>query len=123
MEQGWHTNTDLGCDVKTILRNDRKMKVAKEYQGVLKLDSDAVIDEFLCRDSHYTFTETLSSTAERRNVHLYEGTHITCTKRLNGSLRLNFKNLKMGAGFSIDAYAFEVANEIREALDGLIENK
>ena len=23
---GWHKNTDLGCDVKTILRSDRKMK-------------------------------------------------------------------------------------------------
>jgi hypothetical protein len=36
---------------------------------------------------------------------------------------LNFKNLKMGSDFSIDGYALEVANEIREALDGLIENK
>ena len=32
---GWHTNTDLGCDVKTILRSDLRMKVGKEYQGVL----------------------------------------------------------------------------------------
>ena len=39
-EQGWHTNTDLGCDVKTILRSDRKMKVGKEYQGVLRRDSE-----------------------------------------------------------------------------------
>ena len=33
-DQGWHTNTELGCDVKTILRSDRKMKVGKEYQGI-----------------------------------------------------------------------------------------
>ena len=26
-EQGWHTNTELGCDVKTILRSDRIMRV------------------------------------------------------------------------------------------------
>ena len=23
---GWHSNTDLGCDLKTILRSDRRMK-------------------------------------------------------------------------------------------------
>ena len=34
-KHGWHTNTDLGCDLKTILRNDRRMKVGKDYQGVL----------------------------------------------------------------------------------------
>ena len=25
---GWHKNTDLGCDVKTMLRSDRKMNMA-----------------------------------------------------------------------------------------------
>ena len=37
---GWHRNTDLGCDLKTILCSDRKMKVKKDYQGVLRLDDD-----------------------------------------------------------------------------------
>ena len=31
---GWHTNTDLGCDVKTLLRSDVRMKTGKGYQGV-----------------------------------------------------------------------------------------
>ena len=59
MEQGWNPNTELGCEVKTILRSDRKMKVGKEYQGVLRRDTDADVDEFLCRDAHYTFIETV----------------------------------------------------------------
>ena len=58
-EQGWHPNTDLGCEVKTILRSDVRMKVSKEYQGVLRLDSEGIVEEFLSRDPHYTFIETL----------------------------------------------------------------
>ena len=122
--QGWHPDTDLGCDLKTMLRSDKRMQTGKDYQGVLRRDSDAEIDEFLCRDAHYSFIEcTFPPTPERRNVHLYEGDHITCTKRLNGSLRLNFKSLKVDAAFNVDGYALEVANEIREALSGLVENR
>ena len=51
-EKVWHTNTDLGCDLKTILRSDRKMKVKKDYQGVLRLDDEGTIDEYLSRDPH-----------------------------------------------------------------------
>ena len=113
-EGGWNLNTDLCVDVKTFLRTDRITQLGKDYAGVLTRDAE----------DHYSFSEsTFPSTVERRNVHLYEGDHITCTKRLNGTVRLNFKNLKMGSDFSIDGYALEVANEIREALDGLIENK
>ena len=121
--KGWHPDTDLGCDLKTMLRSDKRMQTGKDYQGVLRHDSDAEIDEFLCRDAHYSFIEcTVTPTPERRNVHLYEGDHITCTKRLNGSLRLNFKILKVDAAFNVEGYALEVANEIREALSGLVEN-
>ena len=109
--QGWKCNTDPCMDVKTFLRTDRVTQLGKDYPGMLTRDGE----------DHYTFVEsTFPSTSERRNVHLYEGDHITCTKRLNGSLRLNFKNLKMGADFSVDSYAIEVANEIREALIGLV---
>lgn len=118
---GWHTNTDLGCDVKTILRSDRKMKVAKSYQGVMRLDSNAIIDDFLCRDPHYTFTETVPLTAGKRNPHVFDGEYITVTRRDDGSLRLNFKELKMGAGFKLDRFALGVYNEICMALGGLIE--
>ena len=31
-------NTDYGCDVKTILRNDRTMRRGKDYQGTLRLN-------------------------------------------------------------------------------------
>ena len=122
-EQGWHTNTDLGCDVKTILRSDRKMKVGKEYQGVLRLDSDGIIDEFLCRDPHYTFIETESQRTAKRNPHVYSGQFITFTRRPDGSLRPNFKPMpKIDKNFSVEKYACGVANELLWALEGLIEN-
>ena len=118
---GWHTNTDLGCDVKTILRSDLRMKVGKEYQGVLKFDSDAIIDEFLCRDSHFTFVETLPPTTGKRNPHVFDGQYLTVTRRDDGSLKLNFKELKVGPGFSLDRFALGVYNELCLALGGLIE--
>lgn len=117
--QGWHKNTELSVNLKTILRDDRRMRPGTEYVGILRRDTPS--EEFGFDDCHYTFTEsTFPTSSERRNVHLYEGAHITCTKRLNGSIRLNFKNLKIDANFSVDGYAFEVANEIREALIGLV---
>ena len=120
-EQGWHTNTDLGCDVKTILRSDRKMKVGKEYQGVLRLDSEGIADEFLCRDPHFTFVETVPQTAGKRNPHVFDGKYITVTRRDDGSLRLNFKELPKGANFNLERFALGVYNELCLALGGLIE--
>ncbi len=122
-EQGWHTNTELGCDVKTILRSDRKMKVGKEYQGVLRLDSEGIADEFLCRDPHFTFVETVSQTAGKRNPHVFDGQHITVTRRDDGSLRLNFKELPKGANFNLERFALGVYNELCLALGGLIEER
>ena len=120
-EQGWHKNTDLGCDVKTILRSDVRMKVGKDYLGVFRLDSDAIVDEFLCRDAHYTFTETVRPTADKRNPHVYEGDFITVTRRDDGSYRPNFKPMKVGADFTVAKYAAGVANELLWALEGLIK--
>lgn len=121
-EQGWSRNTDLAVDLKTILHSDHSMKTGREYLGVLRRDSDAEIEDFRCRDAHYTFTEVVcASSVVRRNVCIYEGKYITCTKRLDGTVRLNFKNLKVDAAFNADGYALEVANEIREALNGFIE--
>ena len=45
---------------------------------------------------------------------------ITVTRRDDGSLRLNFRPVKMGHDFSIDGYAIAVCNELREALKGLV---
>lgn len=104
-------NTDLCVDIKTILRNDRIMMIDKSYQGVLRHD------EY----DHYTFVETCPSTAGKRNPHVFEGKYITVTRRDDGSLRFNFKEVNIGADFSIDSYAIGVCDEIRNALKGLVE--
>ena len=118
---GWNNNTHLGVNLKTQLRSDRKMKVGKTYRGVLTRDYDRVVDDILYLDAHYTFVETLPSTNGKRNPRLFEGRYITITRREDGSLRLNFKNLKVEAGFSVDGYALAVCNELRQALKGLVE--
>ena len=120
-EQGWHPNTHLGVDVKTLLRSDVRMVVGKEYQGIFRLDSEGIADEFLSRDPHLTFIETVPSTAGKRNPHIFDGNFITVTRRDDGSLRLNFKELKMDAGFKVERYALGVYNEICIAIGGLIE--
>ena len=123
MLKGWHRNTDLAVDLKTVLHSDRSMKIGKEYQGVLRLDSEAEIEDYRCRDAHYTFTETLPQSAGKRNPHVFDGQHITVTRRDDGSLRLNFKTLKVDKGFSIYRYALGVFNELMWALEGLIEKR
>ena len=115
----WHPNTEQGCDLKTILRSDRKMKTGKEYVGVLRRDSDAVADEFLYCDPHLTFVETVSATDGKRNPHVFVGRYITITRKDDGSLRPNFK--PMPVGMSAGNYAFEVFRELRQALTGLVE--
>lgn len=120
---GWHTNTDLGCDVKTILRSDRKMKTGKSYLGVFRRDSEQIVDEFLSRDPHFTFIETLPWTM-KRNPRLYRGKYITLTRRDDGSLRLNFRPLPaMGKGFNLERYSFGVYIELHKALEGLVEEE
>ena len=116
---GWNTNTDLGCDIKTILHSDRKMKVGKDYQGVLKLDQEGTIDEFLSRDPHYTFVETLPWSM-KRNPRVFNGKYVSITRQDNGALRLNFKPLKVDDGFSVERYAFGVYRELHQALNGLV---
>ena len=63
--EGWNRNTELGCDVKTILRSDRKMKVGKTYRGVLTRDCDRVVDDILyltTRSSRRCLPPTASET-------------------------------------------------------------
>ena len=120
-EHGWNPNTHLGVDVKTLLRSDVRMKVGKEYKGIFRLDSEGIVEEFLCRDPHLTFIETVPPTADKRNPHLFVGEYITITRRDDGSLRPNFKPLKTGADFSLERYALGVYNEICIALGGLIK--
>ena len=121
--EGWHRNTEFACDLKTILSSETRMKTGREYRGVLKRDSDTIVDEFLYRDPHYTFIETLPPAASRRNPRLFDGKHITLTRWTDGSIRLYFKKMRTNTDFTVDGYAFEVANEIRQALKGLVEER
>ena len=122
-ENVWNTNTDLGCDIKTILHSDRKMKVGKGYQGVLKLDQEGTIDEFLSRDPHYTFIETLPWSM-KRNPRVFNGKYISVTRQDDGTYRLNFKPMpKLDANFSFERYTFGVYLELHQALEGLVGNK
>lgn len=121
-EQGWHANTELGCNVKTLLRSDKRMLVNKEYPGILRLDSDADIEDFRYRDPHMTFIEVVRMKDGKRNPHVFNGQYITVTRRDDGSLRPNFKPMpELGLNMSVDNYAFEVYRELRQALKGLVE--
>ena len=62
-EHGWNSNTDLCMDVKTLLRNDRRTKLGKDYQGVLTRD----------KEGHYSFVETIGLTDGKRNPHVFFG--------------------------------------------------
>ena len=117
MLQVWNTNTALCVDLKTLLRSDLAMKAGKEYQGVLRRDVD--LDDFRY-DEHYTFVETLPWLT-KRNPRVFRGKYITVTRRSDGSLRLNFRPVKMGEGFNFERFALGVYNEICMALGGLIE--
>ena len=120
--KGWHRNTDLAVDLKTILHSDTYMKTGKEYQGVLRRDQDAEIEDFRCRDAHYTFVETLPWTT-KRNPHVFRGRYISITRRDDGTLRPNFRPVKMDGDFSPERYAIGVSNELLWAQEDLIEVK
>ena len=119
--EGWHRNTDLAVDLKTVLRSDRSMKKSKEYQGVLRLDSVAEIEDFRCRDAHYTFIETVQPTSKKRSPRVYSGEYITVTLRSDGSLHPNFRPMKVDKDFSVYSYALGVFDELMCALEDLIE--
>lgn len=119
--KGWNRNTDMGCNVKTILSSDMRMRTGKEYRGILRRDSDTVTDEFFCRDPHYTFIEAMPEATVRRNARLYNGRFITVTRWDDGSLHPNFKQVAMGPDFSVDSYVIAVMDELRQALTGLVE--
>ena len=119
-KQGWNPNTHLSVDLKTLLRSDSKMKAGKNYQGVLRRDE--ICEEFRY-DEHFTFVETVPQTAGKRNPHVFDGQYITVTRRDDGSLRLNFKELPKGANFDLERFALGVYNELCLALGGLIEEE
>ena len=110
-EQGWHRNTALCIDMKTVLRTDFITKLEKQYQGQLTRDSE----------DRFSFIETLPTAACRRNPRLFDGKYVTLTRWADGSLHLFFKKMKADADFTVDGYALAVCNEIRQALKGLVE--
>ena len=117
MLQGWHRNTELSVDLKTILSSDRRLKAGKDYHGILRRDVD--YDEFRT-DEHFTFVETLPWTS-KRNPRLFNGKYISITRQDDGTLRPNFKLMpKTDQHFSVDDYAFKVYLELLKALKGLV---
>ena len=117
MLQGWHRNTELSVDLKTILRSDRRLQTGKDYQGVLRRDADC--EEFLYED-HFTFVETLPQPAQKHNPQVYNGQYITVTRHDDGTYRPNLKPMKVDKDFSVAKYASGVANELLWALEGLV---
>ena len=115
--RGWHRNTELSVDLKTILRSDRRLRTGKDYHGILRRDVES---EDFYYDEHYTFVETLPWT-RKRNPRLFNGKYISITRQDNGTLRPNFKQLKIGKDFSAYRYALGVFNELLWALEGLVE--
>ncbi len=111
MKKVLNCNTDLCVDVKTFLRSDRRTRMSKNYMGVLTRDAE----------DHYTFIESQPSTNGKRNPHVFVGRFITITRQDDGTLRPNFKPIKKGAGWSVESYARSVYDELREALNGLVE--
>ena len=106
------SHTEPCCELNLLTSQSSRPTVGMLLDGIITRDDD----------NHYSFIETaFTSSVVRRNVCTYEGQHITCTKRRNGSLRLNFKNLPI-ADFCVETYALEVANEIRQALHDRVED-
>lgn len=112
-EQGWNRNTDCCMDVKTFLRSDCITKIGKDYSGILTRD----------QEDHYCFIETVPppSLTVKRNPCVFNGKFFTVTRKDDGRYRLNFKPMKVGRDFSVESYAIGVADELRQALNGLIE--
>lgn len=113
-------NVLLCINLTTRLQHDALPLAGKTYFGLLECktlnDGNPYGDEF-------AFEEVkVSPTVVRRNVCTFNGEHITATRRLtDGKTRLNFKDLHLDESFNVDRFSIEVANEIREALNGLIE--
>ena len=118
MLQGWHRNTELSVDLKTILRSDERLQAGKDYLGILRRDVEC---EDYYYDEHITFIETVPSAPRKRNPHVFKGKYITVTRRDDGSVHPNFKPLKIDEDFCLEKYISGVANELLWALEGLIE--
>ena len=120
-EQVWNRNTEFCVDVKTILHSDRIARTGKGYRGVLRRDAPSEDNGYDFDYIHFTFTETRPTGGCKRNPHVFEGKYVTVTLKDDGTLRPNFRPLKVGKGFSVGAYAIGVCRELYQALKGLVE--
>lgn len=103
----------LCIDLKTLLQRDTLARIGKTYRGCLIVDGDW--NATFVEDAH-------SHEPQRRNPRVFDGRYITMTYRLSdGHVRLNFKDVPMGEGFNADEYAIGVMEEVRTALNGLVE--
>ncbi len=108
----FYPNTELAVDLKLLTLQPGRMPEGAYFNGVLRRDEE----------QHFTFIQTLPLTAGKRNPHVYKGQYVTITRKDDGSYRPNLKQMPMlGANLSVDIYAFEVYRELRQGLEGLVE--
>lgn len=103
-------NTEPCIDLKLLTRERGRLNIGASLGGIITRDGE----------KHYTFRETQPSTAGKRNQQVFYGKFITITRRDDGTLRPNFKPMKMEEGFSANSYATGVANELLWALTSLL---
>ena len=113
-------NTELCIDLKTRLQHDTLLVPGREYHGILRRDIPTPESGYDADGSHFTFIETLPPAVVKPNPRVYEGPHFSITRAADGSLRINFRRLRPDADFDIHLFALDVANELREALKGLV---
>lgn len=106
---GFYPNTELAIDLKLLTRKPGRMRVGTNLEGVITHDGP----------DHYKFVETQPTTDGRRNPHVFVGRYITVTRRDDGTLRINLRQIRVHAD-NIDSYALGVCDELREALRGLV---
>ena len=112
-KNNFKTNTDLCVDIKTNLITDRIAKAGKYYAGTLHRESE----------ERYSFTETSRPSKGSRTPQVFNGRLITVTCSSDGRLRLNLKATFLNEDFAVEDFAKGIAQEINQALDGLIEKE
>ena len=112
-KNNFKTNTDLCVDIKTNLITDRIAKAGKYYAGTLHRDSE----------EHYSFTEFARPSKGSRTPQVFNGRLITVTCSPDGRQRLNLKATYLNEDFAVEDFAKGIAQEINQALDGLIEKE
>ena len=112
-----NNSTAFGCTVKTILQNERRMRVGKDYQGVFRRDAEQ--ENYPC-DEHYTFTEGLPQVAYRCYPLVFRGWYVNVRQHDDGSLYPSFKRVPIKEDTDVEDFIRVVSLELREGLKGLV---